>query len=34
MGRYEMRGVSSDKGDVHAAIKDVDKSSSRMPSAR
>eukprot|EP00746_Dinoflagellata_sp_MGD_P149741 gnl/MRDRNA2_/MRDRNA2_81721_c0_seq1.p1 gnl/MRDRNA2_/MRDRNA2_81721_c0~~gnl/MRDRNA2_/MRDRNA2_81721_c0_seq1.p1 ORF type:complete len:416 (+),score=96.85 gnl/MRDRNA2_/MRDRNA2_81721_c0_seq1:136-1383(+) len=23
--RYEMRGVSADKGDVHAAIKDVDK---------
>merc|ERR1719388_400239 len=23
--RYEMRGVSSDKGDVHAAIKNVDK---------
>merc|ERR1719171_968219 len=23
--RYELRGVSSDKGDVHAAIKDLDK---------
>lgn len=23
--RYEMRGVSADKGDVHAAIKDMDK---------
>merc|ERR1719486_1807826 len=23
--RYEMRGVSADKGDVHAAIKNVDK---------
>merc|ERR1719158_1001686 len=23
--RYEQRGVSSDKGDVHAAIKDLDK---------